>query len=169
MYPNDNNNLHPHLLKGLFKQFSPKPPAEPPIFQRSIQLGENARDDQFSVLRLRVLKPTTQYPRIGIHLQLKNASGSAFTNIAFDELAQLRDYINKWCEEIAPLMPQLEQQRDALIQQQINEYQQQANIQYLEKLQQIVESNGNDDESDIRPNYRNSKGQFTRGLYQDER
>lgn len=77
-----------------------------PVLDRTLVIGEKGK--LFSRVRLWIYEPTIDYPKYSIFLQIKNASGSAYSDIELSDLQNLLLNIQQWIAEVQAIQPALD-------------------------------------------------------------
>lgn len=107
--------------------------------ERELIVGR--KGSYFSVITVRLLEPTPEYPRLVVHIGLTNGNRSSYTQVKPEELRLIIDSLEKWYSEILPLVPNLEQKANIFLTEQMKY---QANI---EAVRQIMSQVGDQNES----------------------
>lgn len=99
------NNIRP------FKSYAK---AEP-VYQKKQLIGENGKF--FTVVSVRILKPTIQFPETSINLSFSNGNAYCFSKVSPEDLDNLILTLSEWRDAIKNVVSQLEPLEKALIQQ----------------------------------------------------
>jgi hypothetical protein len=106
------NQGQPQFRANNIYQYRPKPKAVPVYANREIVAERGS--GKFSIVSVRLLAASADFPDVAINVQVQSGSGMAFISFRPAEFEAFGQTLIKWLSDIMPMIPPLEAQAVAI-------------------------------------------------------